>query len=320
MAFVTKSGTQFRLNGTGWHPWGTTFWQPVNRPAGDSYYPTFLNFFRRVHPAMTCSRIVNFLFDVAGTDETNWRSCDYAIKTWGDAGLKVILDLSDFRNSLLADAQNPYTYDWTAFINFVCNRTNYYTGVVYKNDPTIFCYSIAGESNTFDYSGLTQGALTTFFSTVSTLIRAQDTNHLISSGGFNHIPLDGSGPDWEAVWALPNIDFGSVHPYSSPDPQFTEAKLQLMGTYAASINKPWIIEEYGTTHVMRPEYMERLHWRTMKWAIQYGCAGILYWNCGTQGEETPGSYDVNLTYNPQVAQTINSCFVSNGTSKRIMVQ
>ena len=122
-------------------------------------------------------RIVN-PFDERGLDanapfaDADWQRVDRLLARARGAGLRVVLDLSAFRNHLVnrdirahgweADCQpnadrSPVDYaaidpyraglagEWEAFLDFVVNRVNTVNGVRYKNDATIAVISIAGE-------------------------------------------------------------------------------------------------------------------------------------------------------------------------------
>ena len=46
------------------------------------------------------------------------------IATSAEAGLRVLLDLSPYRNLLTADGLNPYVVDWTAYLTTAAARVN----------------------------------------------------------------------------------------------------------------------------------------------------------------------------------------------------
>jgi len=78
-------------------------------------------------------------------EERSWQLADQRIAAAGAASMHVELGLGDYRNTLWNDCINPYTYDWTRYIDWVAHRVNTVTGAVYGSDPAIAFVSISGE-------------------------------------------------------------------------------------------------------------------------------------------------------------------------------
>ena len=130
------------------------------------------------------------MFDETGQDPNapfaaaDWQRIDALIARARGAGLRVVLDLSAFRNHLvnrdirahdwqddcLPDADrspvdyaaiDPYRADlageWEAFLDFVDDRINTVNGVRYGADATIAVISIAGEPMPPASAGVRQG-------------------------------------------------------------------------------------------------------------------------------------------------------------------
>jgi hypothetical protein len=158
--------------------------------------------------------------------EEDWQWIDGLIARARNEGLKVILDLSSYRNWLVWSAEidhgwvdncgpnqdrtpvnypalDPYTVahraDWTAFMNFVANRVNTVSGVTYRNDSTILVVSIAGEPIGPGYGecgrATTKQELTDFFEWSLAEWKSHDPHHLRSTGGLQgtYAGLDGNG-------------------------------------------------------------------------------------------------------------------------------
>ncbi|HEX6034831.1 MAG TPA: hypothetical protein VFY83_10370, partial [Anaerolineales bacterium] len=135
-------------------------------------------------------------------NETAFRLLDYAIQQCGIYGIRVYIPLinsndrfSGYTGSFSNWGGSNFFTDTTAINNFktfvsaILNRTNYYTGVVYKNDPTILGWEPCNEQT----SG--QKAWT---SNLAAYIKGIDSNHLVfdgyslsgSFGGTNNDPTD----------------------------------------------------------------------------------------------------------------------------------
>ena len=74
------------------------------------------------------------------------------------------------------------------YISHLLNRVNFYTGIAYKDDPTIFAWELANEprcqgSDPYPTSPNCDAALiTNWVSEISAYIQALDTNHLVGVG------------------------------------------------------------------------------------------------------------------------------------------
>jgi hypothetical protein len=158
--------------------------------------------------------------------EADWAWVDGLIAEAQARGMKVILDLSSYRNWLVWSAQiehgwvincqpnqdrsvidyallDPYTVahraDWTQFMTFVANRVNTVTGIPYRKDPTILVVSIAGEpvGPGFQECGqaMDEQQLTDWFAWALAEWKSLDPHHLRSTGGLHatYAGLDGDG-------------------------------------------------------------------------------------------------------------------------------
>ncbi len=76
---------------------------------------------------------------------------------------------------------NTYCRQWYRdYVTRLLNRTNSITGVMYKNDPTIFGFEIVNEPRCeSDFSGRT---IHEWLNTMSDFVRSIDTNHILGNG------------------------------------------------------------------------------------------------------------------------------------------
>jgi hypothetical protein len=169
---------------------------------------------------------------------------DFALKTARDHGLRLILpltdnshygaggkrDFTDWRG--IADESNFYSNptvinDFKEYINVMINRVNTYTGVAYKDDPTILAWETGNELD----------APVTWVDTISTYIKSLDSNHLVVDGDWGRSQLTDDLP-------LPNCDIYSIHgyPMSVQDLDKAAAQTQQAG-------KAFLLGEYGWKNI-----------------------------------------------------------------------
>lgn len=150
------------------------------------------------------------------------------------------------------------------YVSMVLNRKNKYTGIEYKNDPTIFAWELANEPRNPDDK--TGKQVTDWAKEMSSYIKSIDKNHMVSVGdeGFltgkekgykneGNWAYDGSqGIDWESLIQIPTVDFGTVHLYpehwgisKENYKEWGEKYIVDHSKIASKYNKPFILEEYG---------------------------------------------------------------------------
>jgi mannan endo-1,4-beta-mannosidase len=128
----------------------------------------------------------------------------------------------------------PAIQGYTNYVKYFLNRTNHYTGIQYKNDPTIFAWEVMNEPrDQDDTSGNTMRA---WMDSVGACIKAVDTNHLLGTGMEGQETAYGYGGDVGAPFVLvqqsTNIDFCSAHVY----PTESWANLSIAATTNLIIN------------------------------------------------------------------------------------
>jgi endo-1,4-beta-mannosidase len=259
----------------------------------------------------------------------DWQRVDQILARARGAGMRVVLDLSGFRNHLVnRDIQannvgatcatehpdgvdyaaiDPYRpalqAEWEQFLDFVVGRINSVNGVSYRDDATIAVISIAGEplppaSDDCGKATSTAG-LTDFYERTLGYLASIDPNHLRSTGGFIHLDW-ASGIDGQAIFALADNTLPALHTYPSQyetDGTPIDPQTPVYGPHADSLGKPWFTEEFGWKQEVgdatRAGYYEWLYDEQ----ATYGSDGALFWNLGL--EEASGSHDVN----PSTPQT-----------------
>ena len=248
-------------------------------------------------------RYTNFLDEGSGGnafDEARWVVVDQAIAQAASHGLKILLDLSTYRNQLVAKNINPYTSDWSKLLTFVATRRNTVTGQVYASDTTIAIISLAGEPAAPNFGAAsatrpTTAQLTNFYDVATKKLRSLKVQALLSPGGLLFIGSN-SGIDHQAIFALPNVDLPAIHVYSQGDIDVVPS----VASYVASIPKPWLLEEFGVNQTAGDTARATYFGKIFSLAKTNHAAGICIWNFGTAvGGDT---FDVN----PQTPKTWNA--------------
>jgi mannan endo-1,4-beta-mannosidase len=185
--------------------------------------------------------------------------------------------------------------DYKNWITTLLNRTNTITGVQYKNDPTVFSWELANEPRCINTSLPTSGTctaatITNWADEMSTFTKSIDPNHMVSVGdeGFHPGQVGPSnswpynitdGVDHQALTALPNIDFGTYHMYpqgwgQSPVDTWSNGWVRDHDATGASLTKPEVLEEFGTTDQSTRDASYRMWLDTVRTT---GGAGFLVW-------------------------------------------
>jgi endo-1,4-beta-mannosidase len=148
--------------------------------------------------------------------------------------------------------------DYKSHIDYLINRINPYTGLVYKDDPTIMTWELANEPR-----GMTNANnFNLWIDNAAAFIKALDTNHLVTTGCEGDTPWPSwNGLDFVSNHNGPNIDYATIHIWPQNWGWYDPA---VPGTYsfaeneartyfneqiakAASLNnpKPAVLEEFG---------------------------------------------------------------------------
>lgn len=236
------------------------------------------------------------------------RRLDYVIMKAGQRGLRLVIPFVNNWNAFGGMDQyvrwrggqyhdqfysDPVIRQWFKnWIAHLLNRTNSYTGVQYKNDPTIMAWELANEPRCLSAgayprsSGCSTQTLISWADEMSSFVKSIDENHLLGVGdeGFYCIAgaTDwtencGEGVDTLAFAKLDTIDLMSAHLY--PDGW---GKTPAWGTQwisrhirdARAINKPFLLGEFGlldkaTRNVVYQQWTDAV--------LKGGGSGALYW-------------------------------------------
>jgi mannan endo-1,4-beta-mannosidase len=163
----------------------------------------------------------------------------------------------------------------------IATRHNSVTGVMYRDDPTIFGYELMNEAQCLIGHWSERRA---WFAEMSTYLKSLDPDHAITPGGWGYRSA-AERREWLADHALPNIDYCDVHNYPRDDtdsfvdsPKALEEFIQNRVAAAASLKKPLVIGEFGMSGEgykgLSPGDWYRAYFDS---AAREGVSGAMFW-------------------------------------------
>ena len=169
----------------------------------------------------------------------------------------MILNLSEYGQSLQAAGETPTKVDWEPYLNFIANRTNTVDGLVYKDDPTIAMVEIFGEICYPGETGSSCPARTTgttaqmqsFFDRTENEWHTLAPDILVSSGGFSHLIKSdkptgvSNGIPYQAIYTDSANDVCDLEVNSANDINDSVPKVT---SYCKSIDKPWFMSAWSS--------------------------------------------------------------------------
>lgn len=163
----------------------------------------------------------------------------------------------------------------------VVTRRNTVTGVLYRDDPTIFGWELINEGQAVTSRW---GERRAWVAEMSNHLRSLDPNHIITPGVWGYRGA-AERREWLADHRLPNIDYCAVHHYPNPDRDVAvDSPAELRDfvdnrmAAAISLKKPLVFGEFG----MGPEGFygfSQVEWYRAFFEsnIRAGSAGAMFW-------------------------------------------
>ncbi|HEX5452746.1 MAG TPA: cellulase family glycosylhydrolase [Stellaceae bacterium] len=190
---------------------------------------------------------------------------DFWSYTGGAQQMRAWYGSSNKNTFFFSDSRTKRDYkDW---VHYVVNRRNVYTGLRYKDDPTIMGWDLMNEPN-----GEPAGLLRQWTAEMSAYVKSQDPNHLVSSGLAN---VNQRLSDL----TIPSIDFGTWHGYPLYYELTVDQFNRLIGDFcgiAAADGKPVLLEEFGYARSNPDQVAAYAKWlNTMR--EDRDCAGWVVW-------------------------------------------
>jgi mannan endo-1,4-beta-mannosidase len=158
------------------------------------------------------------------------------------------------------------------YVSYALNRVNHYSGIAYKNDPTIFAWELMNEPR---YENATPDESTTgttfraWVDTMGSFIKGIDSNHMLSTGseaqGSEYGYGSNNGTPFVYIHQSPYIDFTSAHVY--PTESWANLSLaqtrSLISTYISDshnkVGKPFFFGEFNTSGVDRTTWWNGIY-------------------------------------------------------------
>lgn len=349
--FVKTDGTNFTLNGKKFYFEGT-----------NNYYlsygtKTMVDTALLDAKAMGLTVMRTWGFDDGHTDtgyplqpelgkynEEAFKKYDYLIEKAKECNIKLIIPLvnnwKDFggmdqyvswtgagnHDAFFTDSKCREAFK--NYINYFLNRVNSYSGIKYKDDPTIMCIELANEPRC--PSDTTGNTIYNWTKEMSEYIKSIDKNHLVALGdeGFfndksssDYDYNGGAGVDFNRILSLKSIDFGTYHLYPDGWGRSIDWGTQWIIDHIKSgkaANKPVILEEFGVTSNKDNVYK--------KWGqavYDNDGAGLMFWlltSIGYDGSNLYPDYDGFRVVKNSSTATVLSDISEKMKSKNITVK
>jgi mannan endo-1,4-beta-mannosidase len=160
-------------------------------------------------------------------------------------------------------------------------RRNTVTGVVYRDDPTIFGYELMNEAQALTGREQERRA---WVAEMSAYLKSLDPFHLITPGIWGYRSAY-ERRDWLATHSLPNVDYCDVHNYPRDDldsfvdsPTALREFIENRAATAFSINKPLVFGEFGMSTDGHLGVAQAAWFRAyFESAAHAGVAGAMFW-------------------------------------------
>ncbi|KAK9228085.1 hypothetical protein WN944_021033 [Citrus x changshan-huyou] len=286
-------------------------------------------------------------------NEQMFKGLDFVIAEARKYGIKLILSLANNYDSFGGKKQyvnwarsqgqfltsdddffrNPVVKGYYKnLIKTVLNRYNTFTGIHYKDDPTIMAWELMNEPRcTSDPSGRTIQA---WITEMASYVKSIDRNHLLEAGleGFygqstpqrkRVNPNLDIGTDFIANNLIPGIDFATVHSY--PDQWLSSSndrdQLSFLNNWLDThiqdaqhiLRKPILLAEFGKSRkdpgystYQRDVMFNTVYYKIYSSAKRGGAAaGGLFWQLLTEGMDAfRDGYEMVLSQSPSTANVI----------------
>ena len=163
----------------------------------------------------------------------------------------------------------------------IVTRRNTVTGVLYRDDPTIFGYELMNEAQAPTGRWAERRA---WVAEMSAFIKSLDPDHLITPGTWGY-RTSWERREWLEEHRLPTVDYCDVHNYPRDDlDSFVDSPVALRefidnrAAAALSIKKPLVIGEFGMGPEGYKNFSEAEWFRALfDSSVRAGAGGAMFW-------------------------------------------
>ena len=166
-------------------------------------------------------------------------------------------------------------------IEKIVTRRNSITGVMYRDDPTIFGYELMNEAQCLTGRWVERRA---WMAEMSSYLKSLDPDHLIAPGEWGYRSA-AERREWLLDHALPKIDYCDVHNYPRDDGDSFVDSPKALGEFidnrvaaAYSIRKPLVFGEFGMSSDGYKSVTQVDWYRAyLEHAARAGASGAMFW-------------------------------------------
>lgn len=229
---------------------------------------------------------------------------DNKVRSAVDAGFRIIIDFSYYRNLLIKERTNPYFLEWPAWLSpmeqILCRQ---FPGADYDyaHAPEVSAVALSGEPDIlWGDNNPTQQAKSPdqylwAIQQQAIAVRKLDYDGPISAGGFNHLNADGPdrgayGDAVDRLAAVPWVDVLTFHGYD--EPAKLKPGISKFVDVAQGSGKLALMEECGFNSDNTTDAARAANFRALVPCIAAsGLAGLGLWNVGDYN-----GFDVRATH------------------------
>jgi mannan endo-1,4-beta-mannosidase len=166
-------------------------------------------------------------------------------------------------------------------IEKLVTRRNTFTGVAYRDDPTIFAWELMNEAQVITGRWEERRA---WFTEMSAYLKSLDSNHLITPGAWGY-RSSSERREWLKDHWIPAIDFADVHNYPRDDhdifvdsPAALKEFIENRAAAAFSLGKPVVFGEFGMS-VNGHNGASQAEWyrALFEGSARAGAGGAMFW-------------------------------------------
>jgi mannan endo-1,4-beta-mannosidase len=215
-----------------------------------------------------------------------WRDTGGVVRYLRWAGLPDAADASQPFGINIERAMPFYTNEETRrlyreHVRRIVARRNSITGVMYRDDPTIFGYELMNEAQAPTGRWAERRA---WMAEMSAFVKSLDPDHLIAPGTWGY-RTSWERREWLEEHRLPTIDYCDAHIYPRDDtdsfvdsPEALREFIDNRAAAALSINKPLVMGEFGMATEGYKDFSQVDWFRAyFESAANAGAGGAIYW-------------------------------------------